>query len=209
MSGKPVNPTQLPVAGARFLVRTLSKPGSLVLDLFGGTGTCSVAALTEGRDALCVDVDGFQVDNANQRVDLMYETEVAKQHLKAVYDADEQVPANVDALVDAFKQGKAQSLTTLSFSDILDKAMDVSSTLHGGLKGNAASKNVEYNELLDIFSGGYVQSGLTRDIFATLCKQADTYTSVHNMWIAKPSLSTYFQQWLHKPDNVSPFNRVL
>jgi hypothetical protein len=64
----PVNPTQLPIELARMLVRNCSTPGSFVADLFGGTGTVSIAALCEGRSACWLDFDETQLEHTRSRV---------------------------------------------------------------------------------------------------------------------------------------------
>lgn len=48
--GKVVHPTQKPVALGRYLIRTFSNPGDVVLDNTSGSGSFLVAALQEGRN---------------------------------------------------------------------------------------------------------------------------------------------------------------
>lgn len=50
-------PTQKPVALFRYLIRTYSEPGDLVLDPAAGSGTTGIAALEEGREYLLMEKD--------------------------------------------------------------------------------------------------------------------------------------------------------
>lgn len=77
-SNAPVNRTQMPTAGERFLVRYLSKPGHLVLDMFSGTGTASIAALKEGRSAVSVESNKLQFVCGNSRARTLFESEAMK-----------------------------------------------------------------------------------------------------------------------------------
>ena len=49
------HPTVKPVALMRWLIRLVTKPGDVVLDPFGGSGTTGVAALLEGRRVVLVE----------------------------------------------------------------------------------------------------------------------------------------------------------
>jgi site-specific DNA-methyltransferase (adenine-specific) len=51
------HPTVKPVALMRWLIRLVTKPGDVVLDPFGGSGTTGVAALAEGRRVILVERD--------------------------------------------------------------------------------------------------------------------------------------------------------
>jgi site-specific DNA-methyltransferase (adenine-specific) len=51
-----LHPCQKPEAWMRYLVRTYSDPGDLVLDFCAGSGTTGVAALAEGRDFVGVEL---------------------------------------------------------------------------------------------------------------------------------------------------------
>lgn len=51
------HPTQKPLEPMQELVRALSAPGGLVLDPFAGSGTSLVAAVTEGRRAVGIELD--------------------------------------------------------------------------------------------------------------------------------------------------------
>lgn len=59
---KPVNrnrphPTQKPIDLLRWLVRSYSEPGDLIVDPFGGSGTTAAACLLEGRRCLSIERD--------------------------------------------------------------------------------------------------------------------------------------------------------
>lgn len=51
------HPTVKPVALMRWLIRLVTKPGDVVLDPFGGSGTTGVAALLEGRRVVLIERD--------------------------------------------------------------------------------------------------------------------------------------------------------
>ncbi|MBI3411844.1 MAG: site-specific DNA-methyltransferase [Planctomycetes bacterium] len=64
--GRPVHPTQKPVALFEYLIRTYTKPGDLVLDSCIGSGTTAIACLNAGRNFVGfeLDPDFFQIAQA-------------------------------------------------------------------------------------------------------------------------------------------------
>ena len=66
--GKKLHPTQKPLELVERVVRACSKPGDVVLDPFGGTGTTAVAAAMHGRKWLLVERDPDYVAAARARV---------------------------------------------------------------------------------------------------------------------------------------------
>jgi hypothetical protein len=69
---------QTPVDLSRFLVRSLTSHGDTVLDLFGGVGTTSTAAIYEGRNAVYADKDFSRFTSARARVGKLLDNEAAK-----------------------------------------------------------------------------------------------------------------------------------
>ena len=63
-----VHPTQKPVDLMRYLVRTYSKPGDVVLDVAMGSGTTGEAALLEDRFFIGIEKDGDYFDAAWSRL---------------------------------------------------------------------------------------------------------------------------------------------
>ena len=67
--GEVVHPTQKPIELGRYLVRTYTNPGDIVLDNTFGSGSFLVAALMEGRNFIGIekneDVALFKKDNIN------------------------------------------------------------------------------------------------------------------------------------------------
>ena len=53
--GKVVHPTQKPIALGRYLIRTFSNPGDVVLDNTSGSGSFLVSALLEGRNFIGIE----------------------------------------------------------------------------------------------------------------------------------------------------------
>lgn len=63
-----VHPTQKPVPLFRYLIRTYTQPGDLVLDPVVGSGTTALAAREEGRHFICGDISPEYVDIARSRL---------------------------------------------------------------------------------------------------------------------------------------------
>lgn len=65
------HPTQKPVALGRYLVRTYSRPGDVVLDNASGSGSFLVSALLEGRNYLGIELNAETRQFKKDRVDLL------------------------------------------------------------------------------------------------------------------------------------------
>jgi site-specific DNA-methyltransferase (adenine-specific)/modification methylase len=65
------HPTQKPVALARYLIRTYSQPGGIVLDNACGSGSFLAAAILEGRNFLGIERNEQNLQFQNQPVDLI------------------------------------------------------------------------------------------------------------------------------------------
>jgi site-specific DNA-methyltransferase (adenine-specific) len=61
-------PSVKPVALMRWLVRLLTKPGEIVLDMFCGSGTTGIAALLEGRRFIGIDSDERACEISRRRL---------------------------------------------------------------------------------------------------------------------------------------------
>ncbi len=66
------------VDGERFIVRNFSKPGDTVLDMYGGQGTSTLAALKEGRHAVYFDTDPQMLSVVLARVTRFFSSERTK-----------------------------------------------------------------------------------------------------------------------------------
>lgn len=62
------HPTVKPLALMRWLIRLVTKPGDIVLDPFGGSGTTGAAALLEGRRVILVERDPRYAEIARARL---------------------------------------------------------------------------------------------------------------------------------------------
>ena len=71
-SERGLHPTQKPVALFRYLIRTYTQPGELVLDPCVGSGTTALAAREEGRNFICGDTSAEYVAIAQKRLDAPY-----------------------------------------------------------------------------------------------------------------------------------------
>jgi DNA modification methylase len=63
-----VHPTQKPVDLLRYLIRTYTNPGEVVLDFTMGSGTTCVAAVLEGRKFIGIEKDPAYFDIAVKRI---------------------------------------------------------------------------------------------------------------------------------------------
>jgi site-specific DNA-methyltransferase (adenine-specific)/modification methylase len=77
------HPTQKPVELGRYLVRTYSRPGGVVLDNAFGSGSFLVAALSEGRNFIGIERNLETHLFKNERIDYV---EVATARLKKAFD---------------------------------------------------------------------------------------------------------------------------
>ena len=66
--GKPLHPTQKPVALFEYLVRTYTKPGDLVLDICMGSGTTAIACINTNRHYVGFELDPEYCRIANRRI---------------------------------------------------------------------------------------------------------------------------------------------
>lgn len=66
------HPTQKPVALFRYLIRTYTQPGELVLDPCVGSGTTAIAAREESRQFICGDTSLEYVEVARKRLAAPY-----------------------------------------------------------------------------------------------------------------------------------------
>lgn len=67
------HPAVYPVELPMFFIKMLSRPGGLVIDPFGGSGSTAIAALTAGRDCVLIDNDLGYCEVAYHRI--MQETQ--------------------------------------------------------------------------------------------------------------------------------------
>lgn len=65
------HPTQKPVEIIERIVKSLSYPGSVVLDFFAGSGTVGRVCIAEGRHCLLCDNDNSSNEYFNKHIDLM------------------------------------------------------------------------------------------------------------------------------------------
>ncbi len=67
--GKPVHPTQKPVALMEYLIRTYTQPGETVLDNTMGSGTTGVACVNTGRRFIGIEQDWIYYNIAMERIE--------------------------------------------------------------------------------------------------------------------------------------------
>ncbi len=64
-----IHPNQKPLDLLRWLVRSYTDPGHVVLDTFAGSATSAVACLAEGRQYICVERDPTYFTKAQARIE--------------------------------------------------------------------------------------------------------------------------------------------
>lgn len=69
--GRVYHPTQKPVALGRYLVRTYTNPGDVVLDNACGSGSFLLAAVAEGRRAIGMELNQGQLAFKNTKMDMI------------------------------------------------------------------------------------------------------------------------------------------
>jgi len=62
------HPTEKSVDLCRWLIRTYTNPGELVLDATAGSGTTGVAAVLEGRRCICIERERKYYDTMKRRI---------------------------------------------------------------------------------------------------------------------------------------------
>ncbi len=67
--GRPMHPTQKPVALFEYLIRTYTNPGDLVLDTCMGSGTTAIACLNTNRRFIGFELDPEYCGMAQERID--------------------------------------------------------------------------------------------------------------------------------------------
>jgi site-specific DNA-methyltransferase (adenine-specific) len=68
-SGNKFHPTQKPVSNLMSLIKAFSKPGSLILDPFCGSGSTLVAAAILGRRFMGVELSSDYCETARRRTE--------------------------------------------------------------------------------------------------------------------------------------------
>ena len=66
--GKPIHPTQKPVALFEYLIKTYTNEGELVLDNCIGSGTTAIAAINTNRNFIGFELDEKYYEIANERI---------------------------------------------------------------------------------------------------------------------------------------------
>ena len=87
--GKVFHPTQKPVDLGRYLIKTYTNPGEIVLDNTCGSGSFLVAAVLEGRNFIGIEKDEASVRFKDEEINYV---EISKKRIIQAYDnLDEQI----------------------------------------------------------------------------------------------------------------------
>ena len=81
--GKVYHPTQKPIALGRYLIKTYSNPGDIILDNACGSGSFLVAALQEGRNFIGIEKNENTSLFKKEDIDYIY---VCHERLKKAWD---------------------------------------------------------------------------------------------------------------------------
>ena len=86
--GKVYHPTQKPVELGRYLIRTFSNPGDVVLDNTAGSGSFLVASILEERNFIGIEKNNDARLFKNEKIDLI---DIIKKRLKNAYYSDSEL----------------------------------------------------------------------------------------------------------------------
>jgi site-specific DNA-methyltransferase (adenine-specific) len=91
--GKVFHPTQKPIELGRYMVRTYSNPGDIILDNTCGSGSFLVAALLEGRNFIGIEKNDDSELFKKEKIDFI---EVCKLRLKEAWNSiDDETKDNI------------------------------------------------------------------------------------------------------------------
>lgn len=103
--GKVIHPTQKPVELGKYMVRTYTNPGAIILDNTSGSGSFVVAALAEGRNFVAIE--------KNENVSLFKKGDIdyiqaTEERLKAAWEklsAEKKAYITISNLIASFENG--------------------------------------------------------------------------------------------------------
>ena len=102
--GEVIHPTQKPIKLGRYLIRTYTKPGEVVLDNTFGSGSFLVAALLEGRNFIGIEKNEDVALFKKEEIDYI---DVAKRRLYLAWESlDRNVKSKIlnENLIKEFKE---------------------------------------------------------------------------------------------------------
>ncbi|MFN8917211.1 MAG: DNA methyltransferase, partial [Burkholderiales bacterium] len=79
------HPAVFPIDLPEFFIKLLSRPNSLIIDPFGGSGTTAIAAINNGRDCVLIDNNLSYCELAHQRI----QKEMEVTDLRLVFNQNE------------------------------------------------------------------------------------------------------------------------
>lgn len=111
---------QLPMDMERFLISHLTSPGDTVLDLMGGTGTTSIAAIAEHRHSIFVDNDLPGTATAKARVETFFRNEAAKQAYLKVQSGEVVTDTATMEAAKGYSRGAVVDMTKPTLAEVED-----------------------------------------------------------------------------------------
>lgn len=97
--GEVYHPTQKPIELGRYLIKTYTNPGDVVLDNTSGSGSFLVAAMLEGRDFIGIELNEDSKQFKEEDVDFIEVTkERLKEHYASVTEENKAMLSNINII---------------------------------------------------------------------------------------------------------------
>ena len=103
--GKVIHPTQKPVELGRYMVRTYTNPGAIILDNTSGSGSFIVAALAEGRNFVAIEKNENVALFKKEDVDYVIATKARLKDVWLTLSEDKKRKVEIINLIEDFENG--------------------------------------------------------------------------------------------------------
>lgn len=103
--GKVIHPTQKPVELGRYMVRTYTNPGAIILDNTSGSGSFVVAALAEGRNFVAIEKNENVALFKKEDVDYVIATKARLKDVWLTLSEDKKRKVEIINLIEDFENG--------------------------------------------------------------------------------------------------------
>jgi len=113
------HPTQKPVELGRWMVRTFTAPGDIVMDNAFGSGSFLVSAILEGRNFIGIEKNDSPELFKAERIDLV---NIAKERLKKAYESVRCTPPGESLLMEGLLKEFESDLCPVQSAQLLEKA---------------------------------------------------------------------------------------
>ena len=103
--GKVIHPTQKPVELGKYMVRTYTNPGAIILDNTSGSGSFVVAALAEGRNFVAIEKNENVALFKKGDVDYVIATKARLKNVWLTLSEDKKENVKIINLIEDFENG--------------------------------------------------------------------------------------------------------